>query len=252
MPYGLYISAEGANAQSMKLDTISNNLANVETVGFKRELAILQARSAEAVSRGLVIPGRGALEDLGGGVEVRETKTDFSEGPMKYTKDPRHVAIHGEGFFQVKKVNEETYLTRAGNFQITASGELVTAQGYSVLSESGQPIVLNPDEKTFEFNGSGDLLQKGSSPQRLAIVKPESLDELVKSGENLFRCPTAAQPIPDGQRQVAPGYLEASAVKPTLEMTAMIEASRVFEANVNMIKTQDQMLGSLISQVLRV
>jgi flagellar basal-body rod protein FlgF len=251
MPYGLYISAEGANAQSRKLDTISNNLANVETVGFKRELAILQARSAEAVSRGMVTPGRGALEDLGGGVQVRETKTDFSEGPMKYTKDPGHLAIRGEGFFQVKK-GDETLLTRAGNFQVTARGELVTAQGYSVLSESGSPIVLNPDEKTFEFNDSGELLQRGSSPQRLAIVKPESLDELVKSGENLFRCPTAAQPLPDGQRQVAPGYLEASAVKPTLEMTALIEASRVFEANVNLIRTQDQMLGSLISQVLRV
>jgi len=251
MPYGLYISAEGANAQSIKLDTISNNLANVETVGFKRELAILQARAAEAISRGTVMPGRGALEDLGGGVEVRETKTDFSEGPMKNTKDPSHLAIHGEGFFQVKK-GDETFLTRAGNFQITARGELVTPQGYQVLTESGQALVLNPEEKTFQFSDRGELLQKGSSPQKLAIVKPESLAGLVKHGENLFRCPTAAQPIPDGQRQVAAGFLEASAVRPTLEMTAMIEASRVFEANVNMIKTQDQMLGSLISQVLRV
>lgn len=251
MPYGIYISAEGANAQSLRLDTISNNLANVETVGFKRELAILQARSAEAVSRGIVRPGRGALEDLGGGVEVRETKTDFSEGPMKNTKDPRHVAIRGEGFFEVKK-GDETLLTRAGNFQVTARGELVTAQGYSVLSESGSPILLNPDEKTFEFNDNGELLQNGSTPQRLAIVKPESLDDLVKSGENLFRCSTAAEPLPDGQRQVAPGFLEGSAVKPTVEMTSLIEASRIFEANVNLIRTQDQMLGSLISQVLRV
>ena len=103
MPYGLYISAEGANAQSIRLDTISNNLANVDTVGFKRELAMLQARPAEAVSRGMVMPGRGALEDLGGGVEVRETKTDFSEGPMKNTKDPNNVAIHGRRLFPSQK-----------------------------------------------------------------------------------------------------------------------------------------------------
>jgi flagellar basal-body rod protein FlgF/flagellar basal-body rod protein FlgG len=251
MPYGLYISAEGANAQSIRLDTISNNLANVETVGFKRELAILQARPAEAVARGLVMPGRGSLEDLGGGVEVRETKTDFSEGPMKYTKDPRNLAIHGEGFFQVKK-GDETFLTRAGNFETTARGELITPQGYAVLNDSGQPVVLNTDEKTFQFSEAGELLQKGSSPQKLAIVKPESLTDLVKHGENLFRPTTDTQPIPDDQRRVAAGYLEASSVKPTLEMTAMIEASRVFEANVNMLKTQDQTLGSLISQVLRV
>jgi flagellar basal-body rod protein FlgF len=251
MPYGLYISAEGANAQSMKLDTISNNLANVETVGFKRELAILQARAAEAVSRGMVIPGRGALEDLGGGVEVRETKTDFSAGPMKNTKEPSHLAINGEGFFQVKK-GDETFLTRAGNFQVTGRGELITPQGYVVLNESGQPLVLNPDEKTFEINDAGELLQKGSSPQKLALVKPDSLAGLVKHGENLFRSTSPVQALPDSQRRVAAGFLEASAVRPTVEMTAMIEASRVFEANVNMIKTQDQMLGSLISQLLRV
>jgi flagellar basal body rod protein FlgG len=86
----------------------------------------------------------------------------------------------------------------------------------------------------------------------LALVKPENLSGLVKQGENLFRSLAETQPIPDSQRRVASGFLEASAVKPTLEMTAMIEASRVFEANINMIKTQDQMLGSLISQVLRV
>ncbi|MCC6123428.1 MAG: flagellar basal-body rod protein FlgF [Pirellulales bacterium] len=251
MPYGLYISAEGANAQSMKLEAISNNLANVDTVGFKRELAIFQARYAEAIAGGAVVPGTGALEDLGGGVEVKGTKTDFSAGPLKNTKNPGDLAISGEGFFQVQK-GEEKYLTRAGNFQVTARGELITPQGYPVLNDSGQPVVLNPDEKTFEINDAGELMQKGSSPQKLALVKPESLADLVKQGENLFRCPTEVQPVPDGQRRVAAGFLEGSAVKPALEMTAMIEASRIFEANVNMIKTQDQTLGSLISQVLRV
>jgi flagellar basal-body rod protein FlgF/flagellar basal-body rod protein FlgG len=251
MPYGLYISAEGANAQSMKLDTISNNLANVETVGFKRELAIFQARPAEAITQGMIIAGRGALEDLGGGVEVRQTKTDFSTGPMKNTQKPSDLAIQGEGFFLVRK-DDETFLTRAGNFHVTSRGELVTPQGYAVLNESGQAVVLNPDEKTFQFSDAGELLQRGSSPQELAIVKPESLADLVKHGENLFRSSTEVKPIPDGERRIAAGFLEASAVRPTLEMTAMIEASRIFEANVNMIKTQDQTLGSLVNQVLRV
>jgi flagellar basal-body rod protein FlgF/flagellar basal-body rod protein FlgG len=251
MPYGLYISAEGANAQSIRLDTISNNLANVDTVGFKRELAMLQARPAEAVSRGMVMPGRGGLEDIGGGIEVRGTATDFSEGPMKNTKAPNNVAIQGEGFFEVKK-GDQVFLTRAGNFQLTARGELVTPQGYSVLNDSGGPVVLNPEEKTFEISDLGEVLQRGTSPQKLALVKPENLSGLVKQGENLFRSLAETQPIPDSQRRVASGFLEASAVKPTLEMTAMIEASRVFEANINMIKTQDQMLGSLISQVLHV
>jgi flagellar basal body rod protein FlgG len=170
---------------------------------------------------------------------------------MKNTKAPNNVAIHGEGFFEVKK-GDQVFLTRAGNFQLTARGELVTPQGYSVLNDSGGPVVLNPEEKTFEISDLGEVLQRGTSPQKLALVKPENLAGLVKQGENLFRSLAETQPIPDSQRRVASGFLEASAVKPTLEMTAMIEASRVFEANINMIKTQDQMLGSLISQVLHV
>jgi flagellar basal-body rod protein FlgF/flagellar basal-body rod protein FlgG len=251
MSYGLYISAEGATAQSKKLETISNNLANVDTVGFKRDLAIFQARYAEAISRGMMMPGRGTLEDLGGGVEVRETKTDFSEGPLKNTKERSHVALGGEGFFQVEK-GDQVFLTRAGNFRITSRGELVTQQGYAVLSESGQPIVLNPDEKDYQISDLGELIQRGSSPQKLGIVKPESLTSLVKHGENLFRCTGETKPVVDGERRVAAGFLESSSVRPAVEMTAMIESSRIFEANVNMLKTQDQMLGSLISQVLRV
>ena len=113
-------------------------------------------------------------------------------------------------------------------------------------------MVLNPEEKLFHFNDMGELEQKGSTPQKLAIVKPESLVQLEKRGENLFRNSGPVQAIPDGQRDVAPGFIEGSAVKPSMEIISMIETSRVFEANVNMIKTQDQMLGSLISQVLRV
>jgi flagellar basal-body rod protein FlgF len=160
------------------------------------------------------------------------------------------VAILGDGFFQVKK-GDDIFLTRAGNFQVTPRGELVTSQGYSVLGETGQPVTLNPDDHTCDFDDLGQIHQKDGL-FKLAIVKPESLDSLVKHGENLFR-PTGETPaIPEDSRRTAAGFLEASSVNPTLEMTSMIEASRVFEANINMLKTQDQMLGSLISQVLRI
>jgi flagellar basal-body rod protein FlgF len=249
MPYGFYISAEGANAQSNRLDVIANNLANVDTVGFKRELATFQARYAEAIDKGSVPPGTGELADIGGGILFRQTKTDFSPGPVKNTQNPAHLAISGDGFFAVKKDNE-TFLTRAGNFQVNSRSELVTAQGYSVLDETGSPVVLNPDIKEWDISDTGALRQRGSS-QNLAIVKPASNENLVKRGENLFRSTTPPQPVQPSERRVAPGFLEMSAVKPTIEMTAMIEASRFFEANVNMMKTQDQMLNSLVNRVLR-
>ena len=147
MPYGLYISAEGAQVQSRRLDVIANNIANVDTVGFKRDLAVMQSRNAEAVERGLVSPAgtdpwRG-LNDVGGGVQFRQTVTDFSSGPLKKTGNPSDVALQGDGFFVVRK-GQDRLLTRAGNFRLTAAGDLVTQQGYPVLGEGNTPIALEP------------------------------------------------------------------------------------------------------------
>ena len=249
MPYGLYISAEGAQVQSQRLEIIANNLANVDTVGFKRELSIMQSRASEAVEQGSVAAGSGSIEEVGGGVRMRETKTDFSPGPLKRTKTPTDVAIEGEGFFTVRK-GQETLLTRSGNFRMTNGGELVTQQGYPVLSDSNTPVSIAPDSGPWEINSSGAMVQ-GTSVQNLAIVKPKSLGDLAKAGENLFRPLAAVQPVAPAERSVASGNLEMSAVQPTTEMTAMIEASRLLEANVNVLKSQDQMLEGLVSRILR-
>jgi flagellar basal-body rod protein FlgF len=250
MSYGLYLSAEGAQAQATRLDVIANNLANVDTVGFKRDLAVFQARYAEAVSEGSVLPGLGKPEDIGGGILVRQTKTDFSEGPLQHTRSPQHLAIRGDGFFMVKK-GQDTFLTRAGNFSITAQGELVTPEGCSVLDESGQPMVINPEITEFQFTDTGELQQKDSA-QKLALVEPASYQDLVKQGENLFRCSGRTEPVPQGRRNVASGYLESSTVRPTVEMTSLIEASRFLEANLNLMKTQDQTLGTLVDRLMKV
>jgi flagellar basal-body rod protein FlgF len=249
MPYGFYISAEGANAQSARMDVIANNLANVDTVGFKRELASFQARFAEGIQKGLAIPGSRGVDNVGGGVTFRQTKTDFSPGTVKQDKNPAHVAIMGDGFFTVKKGNE-TFLTRAGNFELNSRGELVTPQGYSVLDESGVPVIVNPELKQWDISDTGAMRQPGSV-QNLAIVKPAADANLTKYGDNLFRTTAKTEPLTAAERHVALGSLEMSAVSPTIEMTAMIEASRFFEANINMMKMQDQMLDGLVNRVLK-
>jgi flagellar basal-body rod protein FlgF/flagellar basal-body rod protein FlgG len=247
MPYGLYLSAEGAQAQSTRLETIAHNLANVDTVGFKRELAVFQARYAEAIQQGVTTPGTGGLDDLGGGIMVRETKTDYSPGPLKRTEVPTDVAIKSQGFFVVQK-GDESLLTRAGNFTLTARGELVTAQGYTVLDDAGSPIVIADPQ--WQISDSG-VVRQASGTQALALVQPQSLGDLVRIGENLFRPLSEPPALAAPDRRVVVGYLEMSAVQPTTEMTAMIQASRAFEANVNMMRVQDQMLSSLVNRVMR-
>jgi len=249
MPYGLYISSEGAHAQNKRLEVITNNLANVETVGFKRDLAVFQARFTQAIEDGQAMPGSGSLDDIGGGIMVRETKTDFSPGPFKKTGTWSDVAIKGKGFFTVRK-GEETYLTRAGNFRVTGRGELITQQGYPVLNDSGSPIVVNPAGGPVIISPTGQIRQGGIS-QNLALMTPKSLGDLVKAGENLLRPLAEPEPLARDERDVASGFLEVSDVQPTTEMVDMIQASRAVEANIKMIQTQDQMLGNLFGRLMR-
>ncbi|NUQ63603.1 MAG: flagellar basal-body rod protein FlgF [Pirellulales bacterium] len=249
MPYGLYISAEGAHAQSKRLEAVANNLANVDTVGFKRDLALFQARYAEAIEQGAGMPGNGSVDDLGGGVLVQQTQTDYSAGPLKRTMVPTDMAIEGDGFFMVQK-DGEVFLTRAGDFQMTSDGQLTTQQGYPVLNDAGSPIEIEPANGPWELTPSGTIRQRGVV-QNLAVVKPASLGDLVKTGENLFRPLAETEPVAAGQRHVVSGYLEASAVRPTTELMEMIEASRAVEINLSMMQTQDQMLSALVNRILR-
>jgi flagellar basal-body rod protein FlgF/flagellar basal-body rod protein FlgG len=249
MPYGLYISAEGAQAQAKRLEVVANNLANVDTVGFKRDLALFQARYAEAIQEGLAMPGSGSINDLGGGIMVQQTVTDFSPGPMKRTDVPTDMAIQGDGYFVVQK-GEDKLLTRAGNFQLTAAGELITPQGYPVLNEDESPMIIDPANGPWELTPTGSIRQRGVS-QNLALVRPASPGDLVKQGENLFRPLAQAEAIPAEERRVTGGYLEASGVQPTTELITMIEASRAIEANISLMQTQDQMLSGLVNRVLR-
>lgn len=249
MPYGLYISAEGAHAQSKRLEVISNNLANVDTVGFKRELAIFQARYAEETKQGRDYPGSGSLNDLGGGIWVRETKTDFSPGILKRTEVPTDLAIDGDGFFVIEKDGEKL-LSRAGNFRLSERGELVTTQGYPVLNDSGTPITIDRANGPWELSPTGVIRQRGQT-QQLAIVQPKSLGELQKTGENFFRLESEPEAVAADQRHVVSGYLEQSQVQPTMEMVELIETSRAVEANLNMMKTQDEMLSGLVNRLLK-
>src|SRR5262249_54650570 len=191
----------------------------------------------------------GTINDLGGGVRVAGTKTDYSQGTFKQTGRPTDLAIEGDGFFVVQR-GKQTLLTRAGNFSINSGGTLVTQTGDAVLSDSGTPLAIDATGGPWTFTPDGSLQQAGTLTP-LAIVRPKHISDLAKVGDNLFLSLSKPQNVQPEERRVATGTLEGSGIKPTLEMMELIEASRVFEANVNMIRNQDQMLGTLISRVLK-
>jgi flagellar basal-body rod protein FlgF len=248
MPYGMYVSAAGAEAQSRRIEILAHNLANADTPGFKRELAVLQARYTEAIEQGLDYPGSQSINDVGGGAFLSQTLTDFSRGATRQTGIPTDMAIDGDGFFLVEKDGQEK-LTRAGNFVFSADGRLRTQDGYSVLADDRQPVTIDAS-LPWRVSNEGILEQEGTALP-LALVRPQSLGDLAKAGENLFTPLADVVPVPAAERRVRSGYLEMSGVKPTLEMMELIEASRALEANARLIQNRDQMIGSLVNRVLR-
>ena len=254
MNYGMFLSAQGAQAQSLRLDTVANNVANASTTAFKRDLAIFQAQNTYDDSLGLPDEHASHLNQHSGGVTIQAVQTDFSTGPLSDTGGTFDLALTGPGFFQVSQ-NGQNFLSRDGAFAMNDQNELVTTEGMHVLSESGERITLGNNLKNVSIAGDGTITEQradGSSSQnaRIAVVQPESVHDLVKVGNNLYRTESTTTPAgPDVQ--IKQGMLEGSGVNSVSEMTQMIEASRAYETNINMMKYQDEALGRLLQAATR-
>lgn len=249
MPYGIYLSAAGANAQNHRLEVLSHNLANINTVGFKPHMAMLQSRHSEAIEQGDAAHGEGTIDDVSGGLFIQPPRTQFNQGAIQQTGNPTDFAIHDEQSFFAIQRGETELLTRAGNFMLNAEGMLVTQHGDPVLSTGGGPIVVDLNQD-YQIADDGAVVQ-GGARQMLRLVRPRELGDLSRVGDNLFEPLTAVSEVPQQQRAVRSRALETSAVKPTDAMMQLIEASRAYEANVRMIQNQDEVIGQLLGRVLR-
>lgn len=250
MYYGMYVSAAGAHALNRTVEVLSNNLANVDTVGFKREFSLVEARDSEAIERGQATRGSRGLNDLSGGAHLTHTPVDFSLGAVKQTENKSDMLIKNRtDFFAVQRGDQE-YLTRAGNFRFAPDGRLVTAAGDAVLGNDGSPIQIDPNQDWRMMPG-GNIAQGGALIS-IGLRRPETLGALTKAGGNLFDASqTETTAVPENERSIENEAIENSAVNPTQEMVDLIAASRAYEANVRLIQHHDGMVGSLVSRVLR-
>ncbi len=243
---GLLEALEGGRLIIRRLDVTANNLANVSTPGYRRD--VLGFR--EVLMR--KFPFR-SPDDWRAFKEVTP-KTDFRQGPLEHTGNPFDIAIGGEGFFKVETPNGIAY-TRAGNFRLDAEHRLVTAQGYPVLAD-GAPIVIDPglaqgglatlDNVRFQVDASGVIAIDGTEIGRLDVVTFSDPSVLKKYGENLFVAKEGAQEIPVENPDLRQGYIEDSNVEPLVEMVKLIEIQRHFEA----IQKSIQRLGDNTSRMI--
>ena len=257
----LWVSKTGLEAQQNRLSSISNNLANVSTTGFKRDRAVFEdliyqnIRQAGAqTSQDTELPS-GLM--LGTGVRTVATQKIHTQGNILQTKNKLDLAIQGRGLFQVEKPNGELGYTRTGSFQLSSDGVIVTASGYPV-----QPVITVPPNAaslTIGSTGVVSITTPGiAQPQQIGqiqladFINPSGLQPV---GENLYiettasGAPTIANPGSNNTGTLIQGALEGSNVNVVEELVNMIEAQRAYEMNSKAISTADQMMQFVNNQL---
>ena len=278
---GFYTGASGMRAQQWRLDAVANNLANVDTDGYKRDVASFKASMELLLRRtdddgvyhlpfgsadAMPIIGR-----LGTGVEVNELYTCFVQGAPKETQSDFDLMLEGNGFFVVATPYGERY-TRNGSFILGMEGYLLTKEGYPVLGENGPISVrannfkidaegrvwvnsIYPDDPEVMVGRENNLWEEPVLLDTLRVVGFELERFLEKQGSSLYReSQYSGRPFEMTgleRPKVLQGFLESSNVDPVIEMVQMIEVNRAYEANQKVIQTEEAMLGTLINQVAK-
>ncbi|MCL2209269.1 MAG: flagellar basal-body rod protein FlgF [Treponema sp.] len=278
---GLYTGASGMRAQQWRLDAVANNLANIDTDGYKKETAAFKAFPELLLRRqdddGVYLHPFGSADaapiigKMGTGVELNELFTVFTQGALKETSSDFDLAMDGKGFFSVATPYGERY-TRNGSFVLGKEGYLETKEGYPVMGENG-PIRVKannfqidkdgrvwvnaayPDDPDVMVGRESNIWEETVLLDTLKIVDFELDRYLQKQGSSLYRETEYSGPaiiLEEGSRpRVFQGFTEASNVDPVVEMVQMIEVNRSYEANQKVIQSEDQALGTLINQVAK-
>ncbi|MCI8315263.1 MAG: flagellar basal-body rod protein FlgF [Lachnospiraceae bacterium] len=246
---GLYTAYTGMRNEQYRMDIMSNNLANADTTGFKKEGSTSQAYAEvmavkiKDVSENPNTPKR--LGKMSLGVKIGETFTDFSQGSLRDTGNTYDIAIGGSGFFNIEFTNKagetSTKYTRDGGFTITKDGYLVTKDGDYVLGENGR-IQLSTTAGTTVFDRSGNIFQDDRLVASLKITDFEDTNYLTHYGETMWDAKEGAVEQDAEDAQIYQGYLEMSNASVVKEMVNMITISRQYESNQKMLTTFDESL----------
>ena len=253
----LRTAATGMSAQQLNVEVISNNIANMNTIAFKRQRAEFQdlmyqnveRMGAQSSTAGTVVP---TGIQIGSGVKAGAVYRIGEQGSLTNTENQLDVAISGRGFFQIQLPSGETAYTRAGNFALSAEGQLVTDDGYLVqpgmtIPQDAKEVVISKAGQVQVIVGDNPQPQDVGQIELATFINDAGLEAL---GDNLFMetaasgAPVAGAPGEPGIGTLSQGYTEASNVDAVAEVTALIVAQRAYEMNSKVITTADEMLSA--------
>lgn len=257
----LYTATTGMMVQRNKMDNITNNITNVDTIGYKKDYMLTRSFDDVLIERindpnivstrvGNVTVGsnNGAVGDHNWGLYVDEVFTSFEQGNLEQTEQPNELAIQGEGFFVVNTPEGARY-TRSGNFRVDSQGYLVNNNGYYVQTTDGQNVYVG--QGNFSINGLGDITVGGEVTGTIAVVTFEDLQGLRKAGENLYYHYEDAAPVFADNYQVLQGYIEGSNVNVASETVEMISTSRAYESCYKIAQMIDESLAKTVNDIAK-
>jgi flagellar hook protein FlgE len=249
----------GLRAFQTKLDVIGNNIANVNTTGFKKGRVIFDDIFSQTMKNATAPTGNnGGVNptQVGLGSKVAAVENLFTPGSPSVTNNPNDLYIDGDGFFLVQDGNGEEYLTRAGNFTLDGDKQLVNPNGMVVLDSNGDKIALDVDTASYTIGADGTITAFDKAGEELdtwtiEIVTVDNPSGLQKAGGSVYKTTAnSGEELRDGNpsgAQIITGQLEMSNVDLSEEMTEMIIAQRAFQANTKIITTSDSILEELVN-----
>ncbi len=255
----LQIAATGMDAQQMRVEVISHNIANMSTTGYKaRRVDFADLHYQQTASPGALSSRSGTTlptgVQLGLGVRAASVSILLEQGSIERTSQDFDFALEGDGFFQIEMPSGDVAYTRDGSFKLDAEGTLVTAEGYPIADQITVPgdarrVTANADGEIYAYFDGDPAGQLIGSLTIAGFPNDKGLEAI---GDNLFLetaasgNPTVGEPGEDGLARVRQGYLEASTVDVVTEISELIEAQRGYEMNSKVISASDQMLGATV------
>lgn len=243
---GIYAAGSGMLAEATRTDVIANNLANADTPGYCKDIAVCKDFRSMLIQRINDGPNRPAIGSLGTGAMVDEVATIHTQGIVRPTGNKYDMAIDGKGYFVIETPAGLRY-TRNGNFSRSSQGELVTQDGYRVLGQGGA-IQLGDPQNRVDIVEDGRIMVDDAEADTVRIVTFADEKQLVKEGASLYAS-GGQQEEPAEGAMIRDGFLEHSNVNVVAEMVNLITAYRAYEINGKAIHAHDQMLDKAVNQV---
>lgn len=236
---GIYTALSGAMAQQHSLDVIANNVANVNTAGFRGDRVVFGEMLAGAQRSTAVDPRQPAPPSTDKFVRVEMNELDRSSGMLRRTGNTLDFALNGPGFFVVQTPQGER-LTRSGNFMLGDDGQLSTVDGSAVLADGGQPIVFPPGTKDIQVTNEGMIRVDGQDIGKFAIKDVADPAQLTREGTTTYAAAPGAELITPSRVEVVQAHLEASNVNAVAGLNELITVQRSFDALHRAIETFQQ------------